>query len=158
MWNSIVMGTAASVELDPEPICEKWILSGKPSARSKVVARSRDWASKIVVWDCTAGRFQWHYDQDETIIVISGTAYLLGDNGEEHLFGPGDYGFFPAGSIASWRIDDHIRKIAVLREPLWRPVGFALKVWNKFLRKAGLASNLPLGASQPIEHKPTLGK
>jgi len=147
MWESISMGTAASVELDLEPINEKWILSGRPVARSKVVARSRDWTSKVVIWDCTPGQFRWHYDQDEAIIVISGAAYLLDDKGEERRFGPGDYGFFPRGTIAAWRVDDHIRKIAVLREPLWRPVGFALKVWNKFLRKVGLASSSPLGAS-----------
>jgi uncharacterized protein len=147
MWDSIAMGTAAAVELDPEPISEKWVLSGSPIARSKVVARSSDWTSKVIVWDCTAGRFRWQYDQDETIIVISGAAYLLGDNGDERRFGPGDYGFFPEGTIATWRVDDHIRKIAVLHEPLWRPIGLALKVWNKFLRKVGLASSSPLGAS-----------
>jgi len=147
MWDSIAMGTAALVELDAEPISEKWILSGTPVARSKVVARSRDWTSKVVVWDCTAGRFRWHYSQDEAIIVISGAAYLLGDEGEERRFGPGDYGFFPKGTTATWRVDDHIRKIAVLREPLWRPIGFVMKVWSKFLHKAGLASSSPLGAS-----------
>jgi len=147
MWNSIAMGTAATVELNPEPIDGQWILSGSPIARSKIVARSSDWASSLVVWDCTAGQFRWHYGQDEAIIVISGAAYLLGDDGEERRFGPGDYGFFPAGTVATWRVDDYIRKIAVLREPLWRPVGFALKAWNKLLRKAGLASSSPLGAS-----------
>ena len=141
------MGTAATVELNPEPIDGQWILSGSPIARSKIVARSSDWASSLVVWDCTAGQFRWHYGQDEAIIVISGAAYLLGDDGEERRFGPGDYGFFPAGTVATWRVDDYIRKIAVLREPLWRPVGFALKAWNKLLRKAGLASSSPLGAS-----------
>lgn len=147
MWDSIAMGTAATVELDPEPISEKWILSGSPVARSKVVARSGDWTSSVVVWDCTAGRFRWHYDQDEAIIVISGAAYLLDDGGDERRFGPGDYGFFPAGSVATWRVDDHIRKVALLREPLWSPLGRALKVWKKLLRKAGLAGKSPLGAS-----------
>lgn len=136
----VVMGTVAAVELEPEPINEKWILSGKPVARSKVVARSRDGASSTVVWDCTAGTFRWHYRQDETLIVISGEAYLLGEDRREYCFAAGDYGFFPAGSVAEWRVDDHIRKVALLREPIWRSAVPALIVWNKLLRKLGLTT------------------
>jgi len=147
MLSSIATGTAATVVLEPEPINENWILSGTPVARSKVVARSADWASSVVVWDCTAGKFQWHYGQDEAIIVISGAAILLGEDGMERRFGPGDYGFFPAGSVATWRVDDSIRKIAVLREPLWRPIGLAMKVCNKLFRKVGLANSSALGAA-----------
>jgi uncharacterized cupin superfamily protein len=141
------MGTAASIELNLEPINEKWILSGKPVARSKVVARSRDWASSIVVWDCTAGSFRWHYGQDEAIIVMSGEAVLLGENGEERRFAAGDYGFFAAGTVANWRVDSYIRKVALLREPVWRPVGFAMKAWNKVMRNLRLTASSPLGAS-----------
>ncbi len=147
MLTTFAMGTAAAIELDPEPINKKWILAGNPVARSKVVARSADWASSIVVWHCTAGKFQWRYGQDEAIIVISGAAYLLQQDGTERRFGPGDYGFFPAGSVATWRVDESIRKIAVLREPLWRPIGLSLKLCNKLLRKLGLANRSALGAT-----------
>ena len=145
--DSVVMGTAASVELTPDPINEKWVLSGNPVARSKVVARSRDWASSIVVWDCTAGSFRWHYGQDEAIIVMEGEAILLGENGGERRFAAGDYGFFDAGTVADWRVDRYIRKVALLREPMWRPVGFAVKAWNKVMRNLGLTASSPLGAS-----------
>lgn len=143
--DNVIMGTAASVELDPSPIDEKWIAKGTPVARSKVVARSGDWASSIVVWDCTSGIFQWHYGQDEAIIVISGDAVLLGEDGEERRFSAGDYGFFPAGSVANWRVDSYIRKVALLREPIWRPVGFAMKVRNKLMRRFGLGTNFVIG-------------
>lgn len=145
--DNVVMGTAETCELNPEPISEQWILSGKPVARSKVVARSRDWSSSVVVWDCTAGSFRWHYRQDEVIVVISGDAVLLGENGAERRFSAGDYGFFPAGSVANWRVDRYIRKVALLKEPMWRPVGFAMKAWNKILRNVGLGASSPLGAS-----------
>jgi uncharacterized cupin superfamily protein len=136
----IVVASAANVELEPQPIPKDWILSGTPVARSRSLSRSRDLASSIGVWDCTAGSFRWHYKQDETILVISGEAFLVSDNGEERRFGPGDVGFFPAGTTRTWRVNDHLRKVAVLRETIGRPLGFCLKVWKRLLRLSGLAS------------------
>ena len=145
--DGVVTGTAESCELNPEPISEQCILSGKPVARSKVVARTRDWSSSVVIWDCTAGSFRWHYGQDEVIVVVSGDMVLLLQDGTERRFSAGDYAFFPAGSVAQWRVDSYIRKIALLKEPMWRPVGFVMKVWNKILRNLGMAARAPLGAS-----------
>ena len=138
MSKSIVMTDPATVELGPDPIPREWVLSGNPEARSTTLARSHDWTSHIVVWDCTAGSFKWHYGSDEVILVLSGEAVMLKENGEERRFGAGELGFFPAGTTCTWRIDDHIRKVAVLRETMWRPLGFCLKVSHKLLRMAGL--------------------
>jgi uncharacterized cupin superfamily protein len=144
LLRSIVMTLPASVELDPEPLPQEWILSGTPVARSKILVRSRDWASSVVVWDCTAGRFTWHYGQDETIFVVSGEAFLLLENGEERRFGPGEVGFFPAGTTCTWRVAENIRKVAVLRESMWPPLGFCLKGFKKVLRIIGLSGKSPL--------------
>jgi uncharacterized protein len=144
MSKLIVTATPANVDLQPEPIPPEWILSGAPVARSHQLARSHDWTSSIVVWDCTAGSFKWHYGQDEVILVISGEAVRVKENGEEQRFGPGDLGFFPAGTLCTWRVDDHIRKVAVLRESVWQPLGFALKASKKLLRLMGLAGKSPL--------------
>ena len=144
LLRSIVTATPANVELAPEPIPQEWVLSGTPVARSKNLVRSRDWTSTVVVWDCTAGRFHWHYSQDETILVISGEAFLLLENGDERRFGPGDVGFFPAGTTCTWRVADYIWKVAVLRESMWRPLGVCLKAWKKLLRIVGLAGKSPL--------------
>src|ERR1700674_1523665 len=144
MSKSIVMATPATVDLQPEPIPPEWILSGTPEARGKTLVRSHDWASHIVVWDCTPGSFHWHYSSDEVLIVVSGEAFLINEKGEERRFGPGDLGFFPAGTSCTWRVSEHIRKIAVLRETMWRPLGFSLKVWNKVLRIVVLSGKSPL--------------
>lgn len=144
MSRSVISANPSTVELQSEPIPPEWILNGTPVARSHKLSTSHDWLSTIVVWDCTAGTFQWHYGQDEVILVISGEAFLLNSNGGERRFGPGDLGFFPAGSVATWRVDDRIRKVAVLRESLWRPLGFLLKVFKKLLRVIGIAGKSPL--------------
>lgn len=135
---------AVGLEPNPEPIPADWILESTPTARSKMLARSHDWTSTLVVWECTAGRFNWHFSQDEVILVVSGETFLIGENGEEKRLGPGDVGYFPAGTTCTFRVPDRIRKVAVVRESMWRPLGFGLKVWKKLLRVAGLAGKSPL--------------
>ena len=143
-YGSIVIATAATVELEPEPIPSEWILRGSPEARCKKLVRSRDWTSHLVVWDCTPGSFKWNYSMDETIVIISGEAFMINDKGEERRFGPGDLAFFPAGSSCSWRVTQTLRKVGILREGMWRPLGLGLKVWRKILRAAGLSGKSPL--------------
>jgi uncharacterized protein len=129
---------AADLPLDPDPMYEKWILTGNPVSRTKVLAVSPDGASKTVVWDCTSGTFYWHYRQDEAVLFLSGDAYLLEENGKEHRFAAGEFAFFPAGTVAKWRVDNYVRKIAFLSEPVG-PLAPVLRICNKVMRKLGLA-------------------
>jgi uncharacterized cupin superfamily protein len=144
MPKTIVLDTAATAELDPEPIPKDWILEGQPAARSKKLARSADFTSYIMVWDCSPGRFNWHYNKDETLVVVSGEVFITRDGQPERRLGPGDWGFFPGGSSATWRVTSHLRKVAVLRETMPRPLGLALRVWKGALRKAGIGGKSPL--------------
>ena len=59
---------------------------------------------------------------------------MMDDRGKEHRFAGGDIAFFPAGTTCTWRVTEHIRKVAVIRETMWRPLGFVLKVSKKILR------------------------
>lgn len=140
----------ATVELQPAPIPEDWILSGTPIARSNKLVTSKDWTSTFVVWDCTAGRFKWHYGQDEAILVVSGEAFMLNENGGETRFGQGDVGYFPAGAVVEWRVADYIRKVAVVRETMWGPFGFALKASRKLLRIVGISKKSSLLFALPF--------
>ena len=135
MPNAIVTASPATLELDQiGSIPTDWVIGDKVETRSKMLSRTRDWTANVVVWECGAGSYRWHYNQDEFIIVISGGGFMTNDKGEERWFGPGDVAFFPAGSNANWRHPDHFRKVAVLKESLWRPLGMGLKVWKKALR------------------------
>lgn len=140
MSKSIVMTTIATADLAPSSIPAEWIIEGTPKAWSKRISRSGDELSEVVVWECTAGFFTWHYKKDESVIVISGEAFLIKPNGEEIRFGAGDVGFFPAGTVCNWRVPAPFRKVAVMREPMWRPVGYAAKAWNRAMQWLGLAS------------------
>lgn len=77
-------------------------------------------------------------------MVVSGEAIMIDEKGEERRLGAGDVGFFPAGTSCTWWVPNHIRKVAVVKESIWRPLGFGLKLWNKFLRAAGLSAKSPL--------------
>jgi uncharacterized cupin superfamily protein len=131
---SIVMAAAGATDLKPAPIPADWILNGTPHARNKELATSHDGTSSILVWDCTAGRFNWHYTEDEIVVVTSGEAFITSETGEERRLGPGDMGFFPAGTSCTWRVPNHVRKVAVFRQPMPRPLGSALRAWNRLLR------------------------
>ena len=94
-----------------------------------------------MVWDCTAGRFNWHYNKDETVVVMSGEAFISHENATERRIGPGDVVFFQAGTSAEWRVAKYISKVAVLRHTMPRPFGYCVLAWNLFLRKVGLRSS-----------------
>lgn len=141
---SILAITPATVELEPELFPPGWVVSGSPQARFKKVVRSHDRTSHIVVWDCTPGSFKWHYGMDEAIVIISGEAFMINDKGEERRFGPGDLGFFPAGTSCTWRITEHLRKVGVLKENVGWPLGLCVKAWHKLLRIVGLAGESAL--------------
>jgi uncharacterized cupin superfamily protein len=138
MFKSIVTEAANLAALEPSSISPDWILDGTPQARNKVLARSHDGTSWVVAWECTAGRFNWHYSEDETVVVISGEVFITTEKGEERRLGPGDMGFFPAGSSCTWRVNDCVKKVAVLRQDLPPSLGIGVRAWHKLLRILGL--------------------
>jgi len=144
MSKSIVVEAGAAADLRPAPIPRDWILNGTPEARSKELARSDDRTSHSMVWECTAGRFNWHYNKDETFVVISGEAFITNGQGEERRLGPGDVVFFPAGTSSTWRVPRYIKKVAILRHTMPRPLGFGVLAWNLLRRIVGLMRGLPL--------------
>lgn len=158
MLNSVTMLVPSNIEIDSpmQPISGSRVLGGAPTSRSKVLVRSRDLAAHILVWECTAGRFNWYYEQDESVVVVSGEAFLVNESGEERRFGPGDVGFFPAGTHCTWRVPGDFRKVAVVREAMWRPVGVFVKTWNKILRAAtrrsGETQKTPSELRMRVEH------
>jgi uncharacterized protein len=137
MPKSILIADPAATRLEAEPVSRDWILSGAPEGASKVLARSSDWMLTLVVWECTAGRFEWHYKKDEILFVVSGEAIITTAQAKEFRMGPGDVVFFPAGTSCTWLIKDRIRKVAVLRETLWKPVGICITLASRLARMVG---------------------
>ncbi len=127
-----IMVSQTEGALRAAPIQADWVLSGAPKARNRVLSRSRDRTAITVVWDCTAGAFNWFYDSEETIHVLEGAARLT-FAGQELVIGPGSVVIFPAGSQARWDVDCYIRKLAIFRQTVPRPFGVAMRAWNRLL-------------------------
>lgn len=102
------------------PIPQSWILEGNPVARSRHLAGSTDKLAATFMWDCTAGRFNWFYDQDETAHVLEGSALIEDAAGVRQALKAGDTFLFAAGSRYEWTVPGYVRKIAFLHSPLSR--------------------------------------
>jgi len=133
---SVIKMSAAEVSLNPSPIYPDWVLEGKPIARNQVLSRSEDGTAITFLWDCTAGRFNWHYDVDETLYIIEGGVVVKDDAGTR-ILSVGDTIFFPAGARAEWHVENYVRKIAFCRKPLPRMLVLAKRGFRLVKRLMG---------------------
>ena len=133
-----------TVDLTPRPIEPSWIIEGRPDARWCVLSKSADGLASTMVWHCTAGKFNWYYDFDETILILEGGIVLESDTMPPTRYGPGDVIFFKDGAHARWHVESHVKKLAFCRktQPVW--LGFALRVVLKLKKMF-----LPAGDRQP---------
>ena len=122
---------SALMDLTSAPINPAWILEGTPEARNSVIAPSTDRFGWTMLWDCTAGKFNWHYSLDETVHIIDGGVTVTDGDGRVMVLKPGDIAFFPKGSVAHWHVETYVRKVAYCQKPV--PSLFALPV--RVLRK-----------------------
>lgn len=130
MSASGILVSSSNVPLQDAPIHPDWILDGDPRARNCVLSKSADGTAVTLIWDCSAGSFNWFYDTDETIHVLEGGAVLTDASGTREI-AAGDVVFFPAGSQAAWRVSHYVRKVAFFRQPVPRSVGLALRAWKR---------------------------
>jgi uncharacterized protein len=143
----VIFATPADVELLADPINPAWVLDGAPQVRSRRIATASDGASSVMVWSCTAGRFNWYYTVDETLHVVEGEVFVTDEKGDVHRLGPGDAAFFPVGSVSTWTVPQYVRKIAVCRHSMPRPFAYLLRLYNKVIDKlTGFSS----GRVQPV--------
>ena len=151
-----------SVDLTSSPINRDWIVEGSPTARNALLARSRDRKSCTLIWDCTPGKFVWHYDIDETIHILEGSIVLDDGVSPSRRLGPGDVVFFPAGAVVRWTVETHVRKLAFFRRQKPKAVEILARVVRKaksVLRSSGgtasagpaQAGGLAPGMSQRFE-------
>lgn len=119
--------TAQDVPLAPSPIEPAWIKSGEPQAEIATWAHSADERLMAAIWRCTAGVFDWHFGSDEIVHIMEGSVDVTGPDGTTATLNAGDVGFFPAGTVWQWSIDDYVLKHAIVRAVPPKPVA---TVWN----------------------------
>ena len=124
----------SKVLMRPAPITPDWVIEGDPTTLAAEIAHTDDGSTKTYVWSTTKSRFHWFYESDEIVTVLDGEVFVDdGINGERRL-GPGDVAFFPTGAKTTWRVPDHLRKVATLKRPLPSPFASVLR-WLKEVKQ-----------------------
>lgn len=134
-----IMAFDTGLELSDSPIRPHWVVKGAPQARNRVLFRSTDKSAWTMLWDCTAGEFNWFYQFDEVIHFLDGEVTITLKGGQPQTFGPGDVIFFPAGAVAHWRVDRYIRKLAFCQNPVHPLLNLAVKLVRRLTAPAGAA-------------------
>jgi len=149
---SLIETAAVTAKLKPSPIDPSWIVDGNPQASSCVLSWSADGSASTIVWHCTEGRFDWHYDFDETILILEGAIILESDTLAATRYGPGDVILFRNGAHARWQVEGHVKKLAFCRNTQPPLIAFVIRVVGAFKRvflsPAELRGSVGLSASR----------
>jgi uncharacterized protein len=121
-------------EFKDAPIAPAWILEGAPKARLALVSGSTDGSAFTVMWDCTAGRFNWFYAIDETVYILEGAVTLTHPTGATTQLSAGSTFFFARGTHAQWQVDKYVRKVAFCQEPMSGKVMLAMRILRALKR------------------------
>ncbi len=128
---AVVSASSGDLQLRAAPINPEWIISGDPQARAADHSRSGDRASSTAIWDCTAGEFRWFFGWDETVYILEGEVHVTADDGAVSVLRVGDVAYFRAGTWATWRVDNYVRKVAFMRRPFPTALALAYRIKNK---------------------------
>ncbi len=126
------------------PIPRAWIREGNPVARDKHLAGGSGRLPSTIMWDCTAGRFDWFYEAEEVAHVLEGCVIIEDAAGVRHRLQTGDTFLFPTGSRYLWTVPNYVRKIAFSYSPLSRQIRF---INGLFGRLTAPFRRQPLGAA-----------
>ena len=132
---------SGTVQLNRTAINPNWVLEGNPVSHNKLLSTSADGTASTLFWDCTAGRFNWFYDVDETVYVLEGAVTIKNQQGLARRVSAGDWIFFPKGSHAEWTVHEYVRKVAFCRSPMPWPVLFARGVYRVLKKLTGRGSS-----------------
>ena len=65
-------------------------------------------------WECGVSKFDWHYDSEETCLLVTGEVTVTYDGGSVS-FGAGDYVTFPKGLSCVWDVSKPVKKHYIFR-------------------------------------------
>jgi uncharacterized cupin superfamily protein len=144
-----------TVAVQPAPIQADWIRSGTPDASNVIVARSSDRSAYTMVWECTAGAFEWTYDCDETVYILEGSILLSDAGNPQRRLSAGDAVFFPKGAKVSWQVEGFVRKLAFMHDMPPAPVTAGLKAYRRLLLlKNAFLARLARSPAAPVATEP----
>ena len=135
MSGSKLDGGFDKVTLKDAPIEKSWIVAGKPKARNAILSQTADRAATTILWECTEGQFNWHYDFDESIYFLEGQITIQRPGEAARSYGAGDWIQFSVGDKALWTVTERVRKVAYCSFPPPQPVALALRAYRGLRRR-----------------------
>jgi uncharacterized protein len=76
---ALVEVASRALQMKPSPIEKSWIIEGDPVAQLSLLSKSADGQAWTVIWQCSAGKFHWYYDFDETVMILEGSIVIESD-------------------------------------------------------------------------------
>jgi len=73
-----------------------------------------DFMQQQLTWGCGVSTFDWHYDQEETALLLQGEVTVSYDGGSAS-FGAGDYVVFARGLSCVWHVSKPVEKHYIFR-------------------------------------------
>ena len=64
---------------------------------------------KMPVWECGVSEFPWHYDSEETCLMVEGEVVVEYADGNVSIEA-GDYVIFPQGLSCTWKVTKPVKK------------------------------------------------
>ena len=64
---------------------------------------------QMPVWSCEVSKFDWHYDSEETCLLMEGSV-TVSYNGKSVNIAAGDYVTFPKGLSCVWDVVVAVKK------------------------------------------------
>jgi uncharacterized protein len=120
------------------PIKKDWVVDGTPEARGCPLFETSDQCANVHEWECTRGRFVWHYDVDEIVYIVEGDARIKDlATGLSTNITAGTSVLFQRGSSAEWTVDGYIRKVAINHVPLSPKITLLRNAWRRLKRLLG---------------------
>src|SRR4051794_3877278 len=111
----LAVGDICREEFADAPIPAAQVIDGAPVARSCDLHSSREAGVSMNLWDCTAGRFHWHYGSDELVEILEGEVRVSDVDGRQRVLRAGDTAHFPAGTSFVWEVPEYVKKLAIHR-------------------------------------------
>ena len=65
-------------------------------------------------WECEVSKFNWHYDSEETCLLLTGEVEVSYDGGSVTITA-GDYVVFPQGLSCVWNVTKPVKKHYMFR-------------------------------------------
>lgn len=75
----------------------------------KAAEEEKTYMLRETAWECGESEFAWHYDNDETCMIVEGKATVTFAGGSVVL-AVGDIAYFPKGLDCVWKVTCAVKK------------------------------------------------